>query len=170
MQSAFVNFSYFDQPFFDGMFGDFYFPDGTKPDWESLKWTEKEFMRWFNAERLRTILTFPVESFTLLYKDGEFADKEMYEFVCEEYARGHSFFTYISDTVDSLSSCCFEGNEQITIKQNGEEKQLSIKDFVEQYTKETNEFGQKINDNVLIKLIGLCFAYFFTKIAINWDM
>lgn len=151
MQSAFVNFSYFDRPFFDGMFGDFYFPDGTKPDWESLKWTEKEFMRWFNAERLRTILTFPVESFTLLYKDGEFADKEMYEFVCEEYARGHSFFTYISDTVDSLSSCCFEGNEQITIKQNGEEKQLSIKDFVEQYTKETNDFGQKINDNVLIK-------------------
>ena len=106
MQSAFVNFSYFDRSFFDGMFGDFYFPDGTKPDWESLKWTEKEFMRWFNAERLRTILTFPVESFTLLYKDGEFADKEMYEFVCEEYARGHSFFTYISDTVDSLSSCC----------------------------------------------------------------
>ena len=106
MQSAFVNFSYFDKPFFDGMFGDFYFPDGTQPDWESLWWMEREFMQWFNEERLRCILTFPVESFTLLYRDGKFEDEEAFNFVCEEYARGHSFFTYISDSVDSLSSCC----------------------------------------------------------------
>lgn len=106
LQSAFVNFSYFDHPFFDGMFGDFYFPDGTKPDWESLCWIQKEFMQWFNQERLKCILTFPVESFALVYKDGEFLDKDSADFVVEEYARGHSFFTYISDTVDSLSSCC----------------------------------------------------------------
>lgn len=105
-QSAFVNFSYFDKYFFEGMFGEFYFPDGTKPDWESLKWVQMEFMKWFNAERLRTVLTFPVETVTLLYKDGKFLDEEMFNFVCEEYSRGHSFFTYISDTVDSLSSCC----------------------------------------------------------------
>ena len=106
MQAAFVNFSYFDKPFFDGMFENFYFPDGTKPQWESIKWLQKEFMQWFNKERLRTIITFPVESVTLLYKDGKFQDEEMAEFVAEEYARGHSFFTYISDSVDSLSSCC----------------------------------------------------------------
>lgn len=105
-QSAFVNFSYFDKYFFEGMFGDFYFPDYTQPDWESLKYIQMEFMRWFNKERLRTVLTFPVESVTLLYKDGKFLDEDMFNFVCEEYARGHSFFTYISDTVDSLSSCC----------------------------------------------------------------
>lgn len=106
LQSPFTNFSYFDKPFFDGMFGDFMFPDGTKPDWESLKWIEKEFMMWFNRERLKCIMAFPVESFTLLYRDGKFEDEEMFQFVCDEYARGHSFFTYISDTVDSLSSCC----------------------------------------------------------------
>jgi len=105
-QSAFVNFSYFDKPFFDEMFGNFYFPDGTQPDWESLKWIQMEFMKWFNAERLRTILTFPVETVTLLYKDGKFVDEEMFKFVCEEYSRGHSFFTYISDSVDSIASCC----------------------------------------------------------------
>ena len=105
-QSAFVNFSYFDKPFFDSMFGEFYFPDGTQPDWESLKWIQTEFMKWFNAERLKTILTFPVETVTLLYKDGKFEDEEMFKFVCDEYARGHSFFTYISDTVDSIASCC----------------------------------------------------------------
>lgn len=106
LQSAFVNFAYFDKPFFESMFGYFYFPDGTQPDWESLNWTQKEFMQWFNEERLKSVLTFPVESFALIYKDGKFLDNESAEFVAEEYARGHSFFTYISDTVDSLSSCC----------------------------------------------------------------
>ena len=106
MQAAFVNFSYFDKPFFEGMFGDFIFPDGTKPDWESLQWTQKEFMKWFNEERLRCLMTFPVESFALVYQDGHFLDQDSADFVAEEYARGHSFFTYISDTVDSLSSCC----------------------------------------------------------------
>ena len=106
MQAAFVNFSYFDKPFFDGMFGTFYFPDGTQAKWESVKWLQQEFMQWFNQERLKTIITFPVESVTLLYKDGKFEDEEMAKFVAEEYARGHSFFTYISDSVDSLSSCC----------------------------------------------------------------
>lgn len=106
LQSAFVNFSYFDKPFFEGMFGEFYFPDGTKPQWESLEWLQQEFMQWFNKERLRCILTFPVESFALVYKDGKFLDENSARFVAEEYSRGHSFFTYISDTVDSLSSCC----------------------------------------------------------------
>lgn len=106
MQAAFVNFSYFDKPFFDGMFGNFVFPDNTKPTWESLNWLQKEFMQWFNNERLKTMITFPVESFALIYKNGDFVDKENAKFVAEEYARGHSFFTYISDSVDSLSSCC----------------------------------------------------------------
>ena len=106
LQSAFVNFAYFDKEFFKGMFGSFYFPDGTRPDWESLNWIQREFMQWFNAERLKCMLTFPVESFALIHKDNEFKDEESAKFVAEEYARGHSFFTYISDTVDSLSSCC----------------------------------------------------------------
>lgn len=106
LQSAFTNFSYFDKPFFEGMFGDFFFPDGTQPKWESLSWLQKTFMKWFNEERTKCMLTFPVESFALVHKDGEFLDKDSAEFVAEEYARGHSFFTYISDTVDSLSSCC----------------------------------------------------------------
>ena len=147
-QSAFVNFSYLDKPFFEGMFGEFYFPDGTKPDWESLKVMQMEFMKWFNAERLKTILTFPVETVTLLYKDGKFLDEDMYNFVCDEYARGHSFFTYISDTVDSLSSCCFEGDEIIKIyDKDNHPKSISIKDFVNMNNNSINESGCKINDN-----------------------
>lgn len=116
MQSAFVNFSLFDRNFFEGMFGNFYFPDGTKPQWKSLNWLQKDFLHWFNQERLRCILTFPVVSCTLLYKDNEFKDKEFYEFICEEYAQGNSFFLYISDTVDSLSSCCFSKDTKVLWK------------------------------------------------------
>lgn len=106
MQSAFVNFSYYDKTFFEGMFGNFTFPDATKPIWEDLDWVQKDFMQWFNEERLRCLLTFPVETVAMVYKDGKFLDPSMAEFVAQEYARGHSFFTYISDSVDSLSSCC----------------------------------------------------------------
>ena len=108
LQSAFVNFSYFDEAFFHGMFDDFIFPDeeGTRPHWKAVSWLQKYFMQWFNKERLRTILTFPVESFALVYQNGKFLDQDSADFVAAEYARGHSFFTYISDTVDSLSSCC----------------------------------------------------------------
>lgn len=106
LQSAFVNFSYYDKAFYEGMFGNFVFPDFTSPKWESLNWLQKDFMQWFNAERLKCILTFPVESFAMVYQNGEFLDPENARFVAQEYARGHSFFTYISDTVDSLSSCC----------------------------------------------------------------
>ncbi len=146
LQSAFVNFSYFDKPFFDGMFSDFVFPDGDRPLWNTLKWLQKEFMMWFNEERLKHVFTFPVESFTLLYKDGKFQDPEMYEFVCEEFARGHSFFVYISDTVDSLSSCCFEGDEILTIYDSKEDRTFftSIMDFVNEYMPDSDESGLKI--------------------------
>lgn len=48
---------------------------------------------------------------SLLYKDGEFVDKEYAEFTAEMYAEGHSFFTYISDSPDTLSSCCRLSNK-----------------------------------------------------------
>jgi len=115
-QSPFTNFSYFDKPFFESMFENFRFPDGTEPIWESLNWLQKEFMMWFNAEREKTILTFPVESFALIYKDGEFVDKDSADFVAAELARGHSFFVYISDTADSLSSCCFGKAQKVLWK------------------------------------------------------
>lgn len=106
MQAAFVNFSIFDKTFFESMFSNFYFPDGTQAQWESLRWLQQFFMQWFNAERLKCILTFPVISVAMINKDGKFQDDDMFKFVCEQYSKGDSFFTYISDTADSLASCC----------------------------------------------------------------
>lgn len=110
-QSIFWNISYFDKNYFDGMFGDFYFPDGTQPKWDSLNWLQKKFMKWFNKERTKTILTFPVETMALLTDGEDVVDKEYADFTAEMYAEGHSFFTYMSDSADSLSSCCRLRNE-----------------------------------------------------------
>ena len=115
-QAVFWNIAYYDKPYFDSLFGDFYFPDGSKPDWDGLSWLQKRFMKWFNAERTKTVLTFPVETMALLCKDGDVIDQEWGDFTAEMYSQGHSFFTYMSDNADSLSSCCRLRNE---IQDNG---------------------------------------------------
>lgn len=107
MQSPFTNFSFFDKYFFEGMFGEFVFPDGTKPEWNSTNWLQRRYLHWLNQERLKCILTFPVCSYACLTdKDGNFKDLDTFHFICSEYAQGNSFFTYLSRSVDSLSSCC----------------------------------------------------------------
>jgi anaerobic ribonucleoside-triphosphate reductase len=110
-QSVFWNISYFDKNYFEGLFGEFVFPDGTKPIWDSLNWLQKKFMTWFNEERTKCILTFPVETVALLTDGEDVVDKEWADFTAEMYSKGHSFFTYMSDSADSLSSCCRLRNE-----------------------------------------------------------
>ena len=106
-QTVFWNIGYFDKPYFEGVFGDFVFPDGTKPVWETLSWVQKRCMKWFNKERETYTFTFPVETMALL-TDGadDFMDKEYADFTAEMWSEGHSFFCYLSDSPDSLSSCC----------------------------------------------------------------
>ena len=111
-QAVFWNIAYYDKYYFESIFGEFYFPDGSKPDWNGLSWLQKRFMKWFNHERTKTLLTFPVETMALLVdENGECKDKEWGDFTAEMYAEGHSFFTYMSDNADSLSSCCRLRNE-----------------------------------------------------------
>lgn len=110
-QSVFWNIAYFDEPYFKGMFDNFMFPDSSVPQWESVNWLQKDFMKWFNEERLHKVLTFPVETVNLLNDGEKFVDDEWADFAAEMYAEGHSFFTYTSDSVDSLASCCRLKNE-----------------------------------------------------------
>ena len=60
-QAVFWNIAYYDKYYFESLFGNFVFPDGDKPDWDSLDWLQQRFMRWFNAERTKAVLTFPVD-------------------------------------------------------------------------------------------------------------
>lgn len=105
-QTVFWNVGYFDKNYFDGVFGEFKFPDGTAPKWETLSWLQKKFMKWFNEERTKYVLTFPVETMAMLTDGHDIVDKEYADFTSEMWAEGHSFFCYLSDSPDSLSSCC----------------------------------------------------------------
>lgn len=107
-QSPFTNIAYFDKGYFESIFKDFFFPDGDEPNWESTKELQKLFMKWFNNERTKKVITFPVETMNLLWdKDTKkYVDSEMADFTAEMWAEGHSFFLYNSDSADALSSCC----------------------------------------------------------------
>ena len=110
-QAVFWNVAYFDKNYFDGIFHEFIFPDGTEPQWDSVSWLQKRFMKWFNAERLKKPLTFPVETMNLLDDGQSYVDNEWFNYTAEMYSEGHSFFTYRSGSVDSLASCCRLRNE-----------------------------------------------------------
>ena len=111
-QSPFINFSYYDKYYWEALFKDFYFPDGTQPKWERVSYLQKKFMKWFNRERTKAMLTFPVETMALLTdKNGNYLDEEYKNFTAEMHSEGHSFFIYISDNPNGLASCCRLRNE-----------------------------------------------------------
>lgn len=110
-QSPFTNVSYYDKTYFESLFGEFYYPDGTKPEWSAIDTLQRLFMSWFNKLRLKQVLTFPVETFAMVHNGKDIIDKEYKDLCAEMYAQGHSFFTYISDSADSLASCCRLRNE-----------------------------------------------------------
>lgn len=126
-QTVFWNVGYFDKPYFDGVFGEFVFPDGTKPKWETLSWLQKKFMRWFNEERNKYVLTFPVETMAMLTDGHDIVDEEYRDFTAQMWADGHSFFCYLSDSPDSLSSCCRLRN--------------SLKDNLDEHNHTTHQFS-----------------------------
>ena len=105
-QSPFINISYYDSNYWKALFEDFYFPDGSKPKWERVSVLQKLFMKWFNAERKKTLMTFPVETMALLTDGKDVIDKDYKNFTAEMWSEGHSFFLYLSDNPDGLSSCC----------------------------------------------------------------
>ena len=105
-QSPFINISYYDSNYWKALFEDFCFPDETKPKWERVDVLQKLFMKWFNAERKKTLMTFPVETMALLTDGKDVIDKDYKNFTAEMWSEGHSFFLYLSDNPDGLSSCC----------------------------------------------------------------
>lgn len=110
-QSPFTNISYYDKTYFESLFGEFVYPDGTKPEWKAVDTLQRLFMKWFNKLRLKQVLTFPVETFAMVHDGNDIIDKDYKELCAEMYSEGHSFFTYISDSADSLASCCRLRNE-----------------------------------------------------------
>lgn len=68
-------------------------------------------MKWFNKEREKAVLTFPVVTAAMLVKDGKPVDNEFANMCAQELSEGNSFFIYQSENADSLASCCRLRNE-----------------------------------------------------------
>lgn len=168
-QSPFTNISYYDSKYWEALFEDFYFPDGTQPSWERVSYLQKKFMKWFNKERTKAMLTFPVETMALLTdKKGNYLDEEYKDFTAEMQAEGHSFFVYISDNPNGLASCCRLRNEieenvfsftnGLTGVKTGSCNVITlnlnriVQDFIRSKYKEDAEAGIKLSSSVYPEL------------------
>ena len=110
-QSVFWNISVYDHFYFEAMFGNFVFPDFERPNWITTAKLQRFFMKWFNQERTKAILTFPVVTAAMLTENGKCKDSEFADQMAEELSQGNAFFIYQSDNPDSLASCCRLRNE-----------------------------------------------------------
>ena len=146
-QSPFWNVSIFDKHYFESLFGNFYFPDGSKPNWETLNKLQQFFMKWFNEERTKALLTFPVITVSLLNDGVELLDKEYKNFIATELSEGNSFFIYTSQSVDSLSSCCFDKYTKVLWKSSTNGVQLTTLEELHNMKWLTNKKNLRIYHN-----------------------
>jgi ribonucleoside-triphosphate reductase (formate) len=109
--SPFSNLNFFDSYYFESMFKDFYYPDGTKPEWKAIDTLQRMFLELHRELRLIKPLTFPVTTMCLLHDGNDIVDKEYKELCADELSKGSSFFIYLSDSSDSVASCCRVRNE-----------------------------------------------------------
>lgn len=110
-QAIFWNISIFDKYYLQSLFEDFVFPDMSTPNWDSIIKLQKLFMKWFNEERRKALLTFPVVTAAMVVDENGPKDEDFADMCAEEMSKGNSFFVYESDSVDSLASCCRLRNE-----------------------------------------------------------
>lgn len=109
--SPFSNISFYDKSYFNALFENFYYPDGTQPEWEAIDTLQRMFMELHRELRLIKPLTFPVTTMALVHDGNDVIDKEYKKLCAEEWAKGGSFFCYLSDNPSSLASCCRVLNE-----------------------------------------------------------
>lgn len=109
--SPFSNISYYDHTYFDALFKDFYYPDGTQPEWKQIDVLQRMFCKLHRELRLIKPLTFPVTTACMVHDNKDCIDKEFKDWVAEEYSKGSSMFTFISNSPTVLSSCCRVLNE-----------------------------------------------------------
>ncbi|MBQ6627922.1 MAG: hypothetical protein IJH65_03820 [Methanobrevibacter sp.] len=107
-QCAFTNVSIFDRPYLIELFGGLEFPDGTfaLDQIEDLIKAEKIFMEVVSDIRKENMFTFPVLTYSLLYKDGEFVDQEFAKWASKHNIEWSDANFFCSSDVGVLSNCC----------------------------------------------------------------
>lgn len=107
-QTAFVNVSIFDREYIQSLFGGVEYPDGTLviDNVEELIAHQKIFMEVVSEIRSVNLFTFPVLTYSLLYKDGKFVDEEFARWCSDHNVQWNDSNFFISGDVSTLSNCC----------------------------------------------------------------
>ena len=107
-QSAFVNVSIFDREYYEALFGGLEFPDGTFAIDYVNEFIEhqKIFMEVVSQVRQENMFTFPVLTYSLLYKDGKFVDEEFARWCSDHNCKWNDSNFFVSGDVTTLSNCC----------------------------------------------------------------
>ena len=107
-QTAFVNVSIFDREYYEALFGGLEFPDGSFAiDYvEDFIEHQKIFMQVISDVRQENMFTFPVLTYSLLYRDGKFVDEEFARWCCNHNCKWNDSNFFVSGDVSTLSNCC----------------------------------------------------------------
>lgn len=108
IQSAFTNFSIFDESYLESLFGSKQFPDGSYIiDYiDDIIQFQKDFMNVVSKVRSQNMMTFPVLTYALLRQDGKFVNEDTARWFCTHNMKWADSNFFISDSVNSLSNCC----------------------------------------------------------------
>ena len=108
IQSAFTNTSVFDHEYLEALFGGSEFPDGTFmiDEIDGIMDFQKIYLETMSAIRSKNMMTFPVNSISLVKKDGKFLDEDFARYACEHNMKWCDSNLFVDDSVTSLSNCC----------------------------------------------------------------
>lgn len=108
IQSAFTNTSIFDHPYLEALFGGSEFPDGAFmiDEIEGIMDFQKIFLETMSEIRSKNMMTFPVNSISMLRQNGKFVDEEFARYACAHNMKWNDSNLFIDSSVTSLSNCC----------------------------------------------------------------
>ena len=132
IQSAFINTSIFDSEYFDALFGGSVFPDGELmiDHKDGIMLFQKWFMEEMSAIKDRgRMFTFPVNSISLIKRNGKFADEEFARWACNQNRKWNDSNIFVDDSVTSLSNCCFDGSQLTLTKSSDGVNYMTFKDL-----------------------------------------
>lgn len=108
IQSAFTNTSVFDRPYLEALFGGAEFPDGTFmiDELDGIMEFQKIYLTELSATHAKNMMTFPVNTISMLKKDGKFIDEDFAKWACQHNMEWNDSNIFADDNVNSLSNCC----------------------------------------------------------------
>lgn len=108
IQSAFTNTSVFDRPYLEALFGGAEFPDGTFmiDEIEGIMDFQKVYLETMSAIRSKNMMTFPVNTISLLKQNGKFVDEDFAKYAINHNMKWNDSNIFADSSVNSLSNCC----------------------------------------------------------------